>query len=132
MAKQDDKSDRSTRRVYKSSDVHRRRVGDSVRSNPAKMPSKREVRESARESTRIAAESRIDRAGKTEPAVDESIDDRLPDAEAVKRLVKLDEETGEMTVNGKKVKRVLVDGKEVPLNEADSLTRALYKQVIGE
>ena len=57
---------------------------------------------------------------------------RLPDAEAVKRLVKLDEETGEMTVNGKKVKRVLVDGKEVPLNEADSLTRALYKQVIGE
>ena len=57
---------------------------------------------------------------------------RLPDAEAVKSLVQLDEKTGEMTVNGKKVKKVIVDGKEVPLNEADSLTRAVYRQVIGE
>ena len=66
MAKRDDKDNQPTRRVYKSSDVHKRRVGDSSRSKPAKMPSRREVRESARESTRIAAESRIDEAAKSE------------------------------------------------------------------
>ena len=57
---------------------------------------------------------------------------RIPDAETLNEIVQLDEETGEMTVNGKKVKRVLVDGKEVPLNEADSITRALFKQAFGE
>ena len=57
---------------------------------------------------------------------------RIPDAETFKGIVHLDEENGEMTVNGKKVSRVLVNGKEVPLNEADSITRALFKQAIGE
>ena len=35
---------------------------------------------------------------------------------------------GNITVNGKKVTRVLVNGKEVPLEEADSITRAVYKR----
>ena len=76
MAKRDDKDNQPTRRVYKSSDVHKRRVGDSSRSKPAKMPSKREVRESTRESTRIAAESRIDRTAKNEPSTDDLMEDR--------------------------------------------------------
>lgn len=76
MAKRDDKDNQPTRRVYKSSDVHKRRVGDSSRSKPAKMPSRREVRESARESTRIAAESRIDRTTKSEPLADDFVEDR--------------------------------------------------------
>ena len=57
---------------------------------------------------------------------------RIPDAETAKGIVHVDEKTGEMTVNGKKVSRVLVNGKEVPLNEADSITRALFKQAFGE
>jgi len=76
MAKRDDKDNQPTRRVYKSSDVHKRRVGDSSRSKPAKMPSRREVRESARESTRIAAESRIDEAAKSESLPDDLVEDR--------------------------------------------------------
>ena len=39
---------------------------------------------------------------------------------------------GNITVNGKKVKRVLVNGKAVPLEDADSITRAVYKQVMGK
>ena len=57
---------------------------------------------------------------------------RIPDAETFKEIVQLDEETGQMTVHGKAVKRVLVNGKEVPLNQVDSITRALYKQAAGE
>ncbi len=76
MAKRDDKDNQPTRRVYKSSDVHKRRVGDSSRSKPAKMPSRREVRESARESTRIAAESRIDGTAKSESLPDDLVEDR--------------------------------------------------------
>ena len=76
MAKRDDKDNQPTRRVYKSSDVHKRRVGDSSRSKPAKMPSRREVRESTRESTRIAAESRIERTAKSEPLTDDIVEDR--------------------------------------------------------
>ena len=57
---------------------------------------------------------------------------RIPDAETFKEIVQLDEETGQMTVHGKAVKRVLVNGQEVPLNEVDSITRALYKQAAGE
>ena len=71
MAKRDDKENQPTRRVYKSSDVHKRRVGDSSRSKPAKMPSKREARESARESTRITAESRAGKTGRIEPVAEE-------------------------------------------------------------
>ena len=56
----------------------------------------------------------------------------IPDAETLKGLVHIDEETGEMTVNGKKVSRVLVDGKEVPANEVDSISRAVLKQAMGE
>ena len=76
MAKRDDKDNQPTRRVYKSSDVHKRRVGDSSRSKPAKMPSRREVRESTRESTRIAAESRIEKTAKSEPLTDDIVEDR--------------------------------------------------------
>ena len=76
MAKRDDKDNQPTRRIYKSSDVHKRRVGDSSRSKPAKMPSRREVRESTRESTRIAAESRIERTAKSEPLTDDIVEDR--------------------------------------------------------
>ena len=83
MVKRDDKENQPTRRTYKSSDVHRRRVGDSSRAKPAKMPSKREVREAARESTRIAAESRVDRSGKDEPAIDELEEYRFPVADEV-------------------------------------------------
>ena len=56
----------------------------------------------------------------------------IPDAETLKGLVHIDEETGEMTVNGKKVSRVLVDGKEVPANEVDSISRAVLNQAMGE
>ncbi len=56
----------------------------------------------------------------------------IPDAETLKGLVHIDEETGEMTVNGKKVSRVLVDGKVVPANEVDSISRAVLKQAMGE
>ena len=35
---------------------------------------------------------------------------------------------GNITVNGKRVSRVLVNGKAVPMNEADSIARALLKQ----
>ena len=37
-----------------------------------------------------------------------------------------------MTVNGKKVSRVLVNGKAVPANEVDSISRAVLKQAMGE
>ena len=57
---------------------------------------------------------------------------RIPDAEAFKGIVQLDEETGQMTVHGKAVKRVLVNGQEVPQNEVDSIARVLYKQATGE
>ena len=56
----------------------------------------------------------------------------IPDAETLKGLVHIDEETGEMTVNGKKVSRVLVNGKAVPANEVDSISRAVLKQAMGE
>lgn len=39
---------------------------------------------------------------------------------------------GNITVNGKKVTRVLVNGKAVPLEDADSITRAVYRQAIGK
>lgn len=61
MTKRDDAGDQPTKRMYRSSDVHKRRVGDSARPKPAKMPSKREVRESERESLRINTESLSDR-----------------------------------------------------------------------
>ena len=56
----------------------------------------------------------------------------IPDAETLKGLVHIDEETGEMTVNGKKVSRVLVNGKAVPANEVDSISRAVLNQAMGE
>ncbi|MBO7588623.1 MAG: M56 family metallopeptidase [Bacteroidaceae bacterium] len=57
---------------------------------------------------------------------------RIPDAETLKGLVHIDEETGEMTVNGKIVSRVIVNGKAVPMNEVDSISRAVLKQAMGE
>lgn len=38
---------------------------------------------------------------------------------------------GNITVNGKKINRILVNGKEVPLNEADSMSRALYNSLVN-
>ena len=81
MAKRDDKGTTPTRRVYKSSDVHRRRVGDKARSKPAKMPSKREARESARESMRISAEVRANRARKSNDAADAAVEETLEHGE---------------------------------------------------
>lgn len=82
MAKRDNTGDQPTRRVFKSSDVHKRRVGDSARSKPAKMPTRRQAREAARDSTRIAAEAR---AGKTEPAEPIEQIDRPEQAEQAER-----------------------------------------------
>lgn len=74
MAKRDEKDSKPTRRVYKSSDVHKRRVGDSSRAKPAKLPSKREARESARESQRISAEARMGEMKKRDRAIDSDAD----------------------------------------------------------
>ena len=60
---------------------------------------------------------------------------RLPEGtdidELIKKLpgVEIDDE-GNITVNGKSVKRVLVDGKEVSPNEADSISRAFFNRGI--
>ena len=71
MATHDDRNGRPTRRTYKSSDVHKRRVGDASRSKPAKMPTRREARESARETMRISAASRSGRSQSEETPYDE-------------------------------------------------------------
>lgn len=60
---------------------------------------------------------------------------RLPEGtdidELIKKLpgVEIDDD-GNITVNGKSVKRVLVDGKEVSPNEADSISRAFFNRGI--
>lgn len=70
MAKRDDTGDKPTKRTYKASDVHKRRVGDSARPKAAKMPSRREARESARETMRINTATLAEKS-------------RRPEAEAV-------------------------------------------------
>ena len=58
---------------------------------------------------------------------------RLPEGTNMEELIKNlpgveTDADGNITVNGKRVSRVLVDGKAVPMNEADSIARALLKQ----
>ena len=58
---------------------------------------------------------------------------RLPEGTNMEELIKNlpgveTDADGNITVNGKRVSRVLVDGKAVPMNEANSIARALLKQ----
>ena len=61
---------------------------------------------------------------------------RIPEGTDIKELihelpgVETDAD-GNITVNGKKINRILVNGKEVPLNEADSMSRALYNNLVN-
>ncbi|MBO6079208.1 MAG: M56 family metallopeptidase [Bacteroidaceae bacterium] len=60
---------------------------------------------------------------------------RLPEGTDINELIKklpgveIDDD-GNITVNGKSVKRVLVDGKEVSPNEADSISRTFFNRGI--
>ncbi|MGX8690031.1 MAG: M56 family metallopeptidase [Bacteroidaceae bacterium] len=60
---------------------------------------------------------------------------RLPEGTDIDELIKklpgvVIDDDGNITVNGKSVKRVLVDGKEVSPNEADSISRAFFNRGI--